>query len=300
MVIGLVFILGLKDVMSQSLECYSCTDQGEGGCHPENTVNVSCSPDHDVCLETIGAIKTSHDHHIVLKKGCGYSVAAKLDKTILFHGISVFIQLNECNTSLCNSNINLKNYHLAADDNITRVPNDEQCYSCIGKPSEECSASNAAAMPCYNSYSYCFDGNVNISLDNDTTLIPVKSCTLRYRCAIQTVTYSSISVEIKGACCSGELCNEDLSNKTQLGDLPYLVLLNDNKEELTTTAMPPPWVTPTHTLPTTKSTKRSDEELAPNSTASVRSSNQPQDQINNAAHGRVHAPWLILILLCLS
>ncbi|XP_075695121.1 ly6/PLAUR domain-containing protein 3-like [Rhinoderma darwinii] len=303
MVFCLVYTLGLKDVMSQSLECYSCTDQGEGGCLPENAVNVSCSSDNNVCLEIISAIKTSHNNHIVLKKGCGYGDVLRLDKTISFHGISIFIQLNQCNSSLCNGNMDLKNYQLAADDNITRLPNDEKCYSCIGKPNEECSPSNAPVMQCYNSYSHCFDGNVKISIDNDTTLIPVKSCTLNYRCAVQTITYGGAFFEIKGACCFRELCNQDLSNDTQVGDLPLLVLLNDVNEQQTTTAVKLPWLTPTHMLPTTKGTilNGGETQTAPNSTAATRSSNRPQgNQANNFAFGLVYSPWLLFICVCLS
>ncbi|XP_069803889.1 ly6/PLAUR domain-containing protein 3-like [Dendropsophus ebraccatus] len=298
LVVCLVFTFRLKDVTSQSLECYSCTDRGDGGCLPANAVNVSCSEDQDVCLETLSGIKTSHENHIILKKGCGYSVAAKMDKTIYFHGISIFIRLNECNSSLCNSNMDLKDYELAADDNTDRVPNEEQCYSCIGRPHEECSPSHAPTMTCYDTYSHCFDGNVAISIGNDTTVIPVKSCTLRFRCAVQTVAYGSASYEIKGACCSGKLCNQDLSNKTQLVEVPFLELFDDNNEELPTTAAPAPWVTPKRKLATTKAVLRDGErQVTPNSTVSSRSSNQLQDgQTKNAAFRLVYAPWLISIL----
>ncbi|XP_044130883.1 ly6/PLAUR domain-containing protein 3-like [Bufo gargarizans] len=295
MVLCLVSTLGLKDVTSQSLECYSCTDHGDGGCLPENAVSVTCSSGYNVCLEAISAIRTSHDDYIVLKKGCSYGDTETLDKTISFYGFSIVIQLNQCNSSLCNSEMDLKDYQLATDGNVTHVPNEEQCYSCIGK--DECSP-NAPVISCYDTYSHCFDGNVTISIDNDTTLIPVKSCTLRYRCAVQTLTHGSASFEIKGACCSGQLCNRDLSNKTQLGDIPFLIFINENHEEPTTTALPNPWVNPIDMQPTTQGTIPRD---APNSTAASRSSNHPQEsQTNNTAYGLVFSPWLIFILSCLS
>ncbi|OCT57124.1 hypothetical protein XELAEV_180039531mg, partial [Xenopus laevis] len=62
---------------------------------------------------------------------------------------------------------------------------------------------------------------------NQTVVIPIKSCSLRSRCPIQTLSSESLSLEIKGACCEGNLCNRDLSNRTQYVDLPPLVLLED-------------------------------------------------------------------------
>ncbi|XP_077113414.1 ly6/PLAUR domain-containing protein 3 [Ranitomeya variabilis] len=303
MVICLVFTLSLKGVRTQSIECYTCTDHGDGGCLPENAVNVSCSCEHNVCLETISAIKSSHNNHIVLKRGCGSGVETKLDRKISFYGITVFIQLNQCNRSLCNSNMDLKNYQLVPDANITRLPNDEQCYSCIGKTEEECLPSNSPVMDCYDPYGHCFDGSVTISIENDVTIVPVKSCALRYYCAKHTQTYDSASVEIKGACCSGKLCNQDLSNRTQHGDMPFLVLLNENKDEVTTTALPPPWLTPTHMVPTTKGTTPTNVEAKTDRkiTVASRFSNEPKDsQSNNRAYGLLHSSWLIFLLVCLS
>ncbi|XP_073426754.1 ly6/PLAUR domain-containing protein 3 [Dendrobates tinctorius] len=297
MVICLVSTLGLKGVRSQSIECYSCTDLGEGGCLPENAVNVSCSSRHNVCLEIISAIKTSHNNHIVLKRGCGYGTETKMDRTISFYGISVFIQLNQCNGSLCNSNMDLKNYQLVPDANITHLSINEQCYSCIGKTEEECLPSNAPIMDCHDTYGHCFDGNVTISMENDVTIIPVKSCALRYYCAKQTQTYDSVSFEIKGACCSGKLCNDDLSNRTQHGDMPFLVLLNENNKEVTTTALPPPWLPPTHMVPTSTNVEaKTDRKI----TVASRFSNETKDsQANNRAYGLFYSSWLIFVLVCL-
>ncbi|KAM3923190.1 ly6/PLAUR domain-containing protein 3-like [Leptodactylus fuscus] len=304
-ILSLVSTFGQEDgttYESESIQCYSCTDQGDGDCLPEKATNVTCALDHNVCVETISAIKTSHENHVVLKKGCGYGDEAKFERTLSFHGITVFAQLRQCNSSLCNSNMNLKDYQLATDDNVTRTPNDEQCYSCIGTPEKKCSPSNAPVMQCYDTYSHCFDGNVTISIDNDTTHIPIKSCTNRYRCAVQTLTYGSTNLEIKGACCSGGNCNRDLSNETQLGELPFLIFLGDNKEEPSTTAAAHPWITTTGTVPTTKGTKLGEgEEYADTkSTQGSRSSNQPEDShSNNKAHGLLYSPWLILILMTL-
>ncbi|KAM4016148.1 ly6/PLAUR domain-containing protein 3 [Anomaloglossus baeobatrachus] len=304
MVISLVFTLAMKGVRSQYIECYSCTDKGEGSCQPENAANVSCSEEQNVCLETISAIKTSHDNLIVLKRGCGSGAENKQNKTMSFYGISVYIQLNQCNSSLCNSNMNLKNYQLAPEDNVTRTPNDEQCYSCIGKTDEDCLPSNAPVMDCYDTYDHCFDGSVTISIDNDVTIVPVKSCASRYRCAKQIQTYDSASFEIKGACCSGKHCNQDLSNKTQHGDMPYLVLLNENNEPPTTTAAPPPaWLSPTEAEPTTKNTTptKGESQTDPKTTVASRFSIGPQDnQINNTANRLFYASWLIFLLICLS
>ncbi|XP_066463182.1 ly6/PLAUR domain-containing protein 3-like [Eleutherodactylus coqui] len=298
MVICLVFTLGLKDVTSQEIACYSCTDRGEGGCLPENAANISCSANQDMCVELITAVRSSHHTFIVLNKGCSSGEEAKLDKAMSYHGISIFNQMNQCNTSLCNTDMDLKKYLIAEVENTTHLPSDEKCYSCIGKPDEECSPSTAPAMQCHSTINHCFDGKVTISVDNNITVIPVKSCTSRFHCVPQTLTYGTVSIEIKGACCSGDRCNQDLSNQTQLIDLPFLVLLDENKEEVTPTVLPPPWLTPAITLATTKGVEPRDGEDTPNT---ADSSNQAEgSESNNMAFGLVYSPWLIFILICLS
>ncbi|XP_018410102.1 PREDICTED: ly6/PLAUR domain-containing protein 3 [Nanorana parkeri] len=293
--ICLISFLGLKGVQAVVTECYTCTDRGDGGCSPDKAVNVSCPLDHDMCLETITAIKTSHANHVVLKKGCGYGVPTMLKQSIISYGISIYMQLNQCNTSLCNTNMDLKHYQLAPDDNVTHVPNDEQCYSCVGTPDAECSPSNAPVMQCYDTYSHCFDGNITISIGNDTTAIPVKSCSMRHRCSSHSLTYGSATVQIKGACCSEGLCNSDLSNKTEQENLPYLVLLNHHNEEPQATVAPPQWINvtaETNVTPTSSS-------IASNEGGS-KSKSMPQDSEGNAANGLSFSLWLFLTLIMLS
>lgn len=281
-IICLIPFLGLKGVQAETIECYSCIDRGEGACLPDRAVNVSCPPDYDMCVETITAIKTSHDNHVVLSKGCGYGGPTMLEKNILSYGLSIYMQLNQCNTSLCNTNMDLKHYHIAPDENITQVPNDDQCYSCIGTPKAECSPSSAPVKQCYDAYNHCFDGNVTISTGNATTTIPLKSCSTRYHCGKHTITYGSVTVEMIGSCCSECLCNNDLSNQTHLAELPYLVLLNDRNEEHTVKVVPPNFVSATP---------------EPNITHENRSL-VPKDY--NVANGLSFSRWLSFILITLS
>ncbi|KAM5131984.1 ly6/PLAUR domain-containing protein 3 [Mantella aurantiaca] len=282
-IMGLVAFLDLKGVQAESINCYSCTDQGDGSCFPDKAANVSCPPDHDMCVETITAIRTSHDNHVVLKKGCGYGGPTRLEKNILAYGISIYMQLSQCNSSMCNTDMDLKNYRLAPENNVTHVPIDDQCYSCVGTTKAECSPSSAPVMQCYDTYSHCYDGNVTISIDNDTTVIPIKGCATRYRCGKQSLTYGSMTTEMIGACCSEGLCNSDLSNKTHLAELPYLVLLNEQNEEMTTVLAPPQWLPPER-----EATPTNDSRSA------------PQNSEDNAANGLSFSLWLILLLITLS
>ncbi|XP_072282685.1 ly6/PLAUR domain-containing protein 3-like [Pyxicephalus adspersus] len=294
-IICMISLLGLQGIQAEPIECYTCKDEGDGGCLPDKAMNVSCPLDRDMCVETIIAIVTSHDKHVVLMKGCGFGSPAVLNKNILSYGISIYMHLKQCNTSLCNTNMDLKNYQLAPADNETRVPNDDQCYSCIGKPKTECSPSNAPVMQCFNTYSHCFDGNVTVSIDNDTIVIPVKSCSMRYRCSVHSLIYGSVSTEIRGACCSEGICNSDLSDKTHLADQPFLVVLNDQNEEQAHTAPPPQWITAvpgTDSTPTNGSIARDGD--------SPESSVLTQDSENNAACGLSFSLWLFIFLITVS
>ncbi|XP_063800080.1 ly6/PLAUR domain-containing protein 3-like [Pseudophryne corroboree] len=318
--------LGLTGVQSQEIECYTCTDQGEGGCLPENAANVTCPSDCNVCVEAIIAIKTSHDTHIILKKGCGFGDSMLLDKSILFYGISIFFQLNQCNSSLCNTDMDLEDYQLAPDDNITHVPSRKQCYSCIEKTGVDCTPSSALVETCYNDYTHCFDGNVTVSIENDTTVIPIKSCSMRYRCAMQTQTYGSATFEIRGACCTKNFCNKDLSNRTQIGEMPYLLVLNEDNDEVVEIEALPPWINPTTTqAASTGGTRRRDGGVGPpvpNSTTpsvtsyatntsaatntiytpygSYASTQTYSGQPLNVAPSLTYSPWVIIIVVLLS
>ncbi|XP_068098065.1 ly6/PLAUR domain-containing protein 3 isoform X2 [Hyperolius riggenbachi] len=277
-------------VQSQATECYACTDEGDGGCLPDKARNMSCSTDHDVCMEVITAVTTSHYNHVVLKKGCGNGMTTVMEKNILYHGISIYIQLNQCNESFCNTNMDLKNYQLApAVDNATRQPNDGQCYSCIGKPDVGCSRSHSPTTQCYDSYEHCFDGNITVSIDNDTTVIPIKSCSQRYYCTSHSLDYGNLNFDVRGACCSEDLCNKDLSNKTQLAEVPYLTLLNEDNEEVTTTVLPPRWIIPTEPM-----TSFTTQVTSPNMTSIHMARN------SHATMACGHLVWLALLLMLLS
>ncbi|XP_053308266.1 ly6/PLAUR domain-containing protein 3-like [Spea bombifrons] len=241
-----LFTLSTRGVNAQSLECFSCIDRGNGGCSQEAIKKTPCGPDHDICVETVTAVETSHDQYTVLMKGCGTGVPGRMDKAMSFYGMTMYIQLIQCNTSLCNTELELKDYQLVPPENISLLTNDVQCYSCIGKTGDQCTSTNAPVRNCYNSYNKCFDGNATVTLGDATAVIPFKSCALKYRCALQSVTYGVATFEMKGACCLGNVCNQDLSNRTQYVELPPLVVINEPTKVLTTTRNTPQWLTPTH------------------------------------------------------
>ncbi|XP_075462545.1 ly6/PLAUR domain-containing protein 3-like [Ascaphus truei] len=247
-IICVVSTLIIPGVQSQTMECFSCTDRGDGGCSAEKVLKVSCSREHNVCIETVTAMQTSHDQFTVVVKGCGYGGSGRLDKGISFHGITTFIQVNLCNSSLCNTKLELEKFQLLPTGNDTRLSNNVQCYSCIGKAPGQCSPSSAPTTHCYNRYESCFDGNATVTIGNATTVIPIRSCSQRHSCPLQTLTYGGATFVIKGACCAGNMCNQDLSNVTQYPEPPPVVLISDPDKKLTTTMSTPHWLTTGHAL----------------------------------------------------
>ncbi|KAM8927808.1 ly6/PLAUR domain-containing protein 3 [Pelodytes ibericus] len=261
-----------EGVQAQSLECYFCTDLGGGNCSQEAIQKTPCSLDHDACIESVVAVETSHDQYTMMMKGCGYGMPGRMDKAMPFFGMTMYIQVLQCNTSLCNTNLNLKDFQLKPPDNTTQMPNDVECYNCIGKTEDQCMSANAPVRTCYNSYSNCFDGNATVTLGNTSAVIPIKSCSARYICAVQTVTFGSATYEMKGACCVGNVCNQDLSNNTQYVDLPPLVLLNQPSDQPAPTVATPQWLTPVYEQPQTVGTTKTNRDveygLVSNSTVS--------------------------------
>ncbi|XP_041427608.1 ly6/PLAUR domain-containing protein 3-like [Xenopus laevis] len=221
--IFLVLVLLIPGAEAENLECYSCVDYNDGSCSEDKAAKTSCSPDQN-CIETNATLETSHNYSYLMVKGCGNRSIEDMLELVPFYGINLYFHLSQCNSSLCN---NLNNEKTIYPEKVTPEPNNVQCYSCIGNTGAECSSSNVTIVNCYGKYEYCFDGNINLTTGNQTVVIPIKSCSLRSRCPIQTLSSESLSLEIKGACCEGNLCNRDLSNRTQYVDLPPLVLLED-------------------------------------------------------------------------
>ncbi|XP_069496941.1 ly6/PLAUR domain-containing protein 3-like [Ambystoma mexicanum] len=218
---------------SPLLECYSCIDKGDHGCSAEKAVMVSCL-NQDVCVEAVAGVQTTHEHFSAVIKGCGMGGPGKLDKAFPFNGLTIFIQVHQCNTSRCNTLIDLEKYVLIPIDTSAMVPNGVGCYGCIGKSKhDECTPTTAPEVSCFNDYTSCFDGNTSVTVGNSTVNLPIKSCSKEPVCVKETLRLGGATFHTKGACCSGQLCNQDLSNKTQNTPLPMLVVLLDGVEQTT-------------------------------------------------------------------
>ncbi|NWV68657.1 LYPD3 protein, partial [Malurus elegans] len=77
---------------------------------------------------------------------------------------------------------------------------------------------------CYDDLRACFHGNVTLRLGNLTFWREVRGCVRDGGCAREWRGDGAAS--ISGSCCSGDLCNGRLANKTFFEpDLPRLELL---------------------------------------------------------------------------
>ncbi|KAG8433808.1 hypothetical protein GDO86_012250, partial [Hymenochirus boettgeri] len=207
-----------------NVQCFSCIDRNDGGCLKNRVGTVTCNPD-EKCAETITTIETSHNQTNILTKGCGDGRLENTLEDFTFHGINAYIRSSQCNGSFCNTN--LKTDQNESSDTEYSNPNGVQCYSCIGNRGGECSTLKASVVNCYSKYRFCFDGNVTLTIGNFSAVIPLKSCSRTSRCPVQMFSSNEVTLKIKGACCEGNLCNQDLSNKTQYTDLSPLVPLDE-------------------------------------------------------------------------
>ncbi|CAM4679435.1 unnamed protein product [Lepidochelys olivacea] len=194
-----------------ALTCHSCVERSDGGCSPEKMKTISCPADTQVCVETVAAVKWSHGQFLVGEKGCGLGRPGTNDKGVDLHGILAFSQVHNCNSSRCNSRLDIQAMALHPMGNESaRVPNGLECYNCQGN--EACSASNATVVKCYDGYQGCFHGNVTMKVGNVSLSRPIKGCVQDKDCTKEAK--GSAVVSLVGSCCSGHLCNRDLTNKT--------------------------------------------------------------------------------------
>ncbi|XP_054855436.1 ly6/PLAUR domain-containing protein 3 [Eublepharis macularius] len=230
-----VFLLALtfssKGVLA--LECHSCVDIGDGGCSSQNMKKIKCPESTEVCVETVAAVQWSHGNFLIGEKGCGLGLPGTNDKAVELHGIVAFSQLYQCNSSHCNNKLDLGEMQLKTIGNESMmVPNGVECYSCTG---DECSTDNATIVKCYNSFQGCFHGNVTMRAGKFSLTRPIKGCVEDEECT--KVTRGSPAITLVGSCCSGSLCNVDLSNKTYFAPkIPRLAILPDPSANVTLAA----------------------------------------------------------------
>ncbi|XP_077192594.1 ly6/PLAUR domain-containing protein 3-like [Paroedura picta] len=219
-----------------ALECRNCVDIGDGGCSPGNMKTMKCAEASKVCVETVAAVQWSHGNFLIGEKGCGLGMPGQNDKAVELHGIIAFSQLYQCNSSFCNNKLNHRNLQLQAIGNESAmVPNGVECYSCQG---DECSVDNSTIVKCYNSFRGCFHGNITMRAGKFSLTRPIKGCVQDEECT--KVTRGSPAITLVGSCCSGNLCNVDLSNKTYFAPkIPRLAILPEQSDSNTTEEVTP-------------------------------------------------------------
>ncbi|XP_039220288.1 ly6/PLAUR domain-containing protein 3 [Crotalus tigris] len=222
-----------------ALECHSCVDLGDGGCSQQHLKKLICPSNAHVCVETVAAVEWSHGKFSIGEKGCGLGMPGTNDKAVEVHGILAFSQLHQCNTSHCNIKLDIKALQLQPMDNVSaRIPNGVECYSCVG---EKCPLNNSAIVKCYDNFRGCFHGNVTMKAGNFSLTRPIKGCVQEDDCT--KVRKGSPAITLSGSCCSGNLCNTDLSNKTHFStSIPRLAFLPAQETNNTTVSTPSTYI----------------------------------------------------------
>ncbi|XP_067173028.1 ly6/PLAUR domain-containing protein 3-like [Apteryx mantelli] len=207
------------------LTCLSCVEEGDGGCRPEASRNVTCDAESSVCAEALGAVTWSHGRFAVGARGCARGAAGTNDRALELFGLVVFAQRHQCGDDGCNRRLPLGRGALALPlpgNESARVPNGVSCYGC---PDDgPCPASNATVVQCYDDFTGCFHGNVTLTLGSVSLWREVRGCVRDGACT--RAEKGGGAVGLRGSCCAGSLCNRDLTNKTFFApDLPRLELL---------------------------------------------------------------------------
>ncbi|XP_026578588.1 ly6/PLAUR domain-containing protein 3-like [Pseudonaja textilis] len=222
-----------------ALECHSCVDLGDGGCSQQQMKKLTCPSNVHVCVETVAAVEWSHGKFSVGEKGCGLGMPGTNDKAVEVHGILAFSQLHQCNTSLCNIKLDMKELQLQPMDNVSaQIPNGVECYSCEG---DNCTTDNSTIVKCYDNFRGCFHGNVTMKAGNFSLTKPIKGCVQDGDCT--KVRKGSPAITLSGSCCSGNLCNTNLSNKTHFStSIPRLAFLPAQETKNATVTTPSTYV----------------------------------------------------------
>ncbi|KAG8143445.1 hypothetical protein E2320_000672 [Naja naja] len=173
---------------------------------------LTCPSNAHVCVETVAAVEWRTN-----------------DKAVEVHGILAFSQLHQCNTSHCNVKLDIKELQLQPM---------VECYSCDG---DNCTMDNSAIVKCYDNFRGCFHGNVTMKAGNFSLTKPIKGCVQDGDCT--KVRKGSPAITLSGSCCSGNLCNTNLSNKTHFStSIPRLAFLPVQDTKNTTVTTPSTYV----------------------------------------------------------
>ncbi|ELK33741.1 Ly6/PLAUR domain-containing protein 5 [Myotis davidii] len=81
-----------------------------------------------------------------------------------------------------------------------------ECYACVGTRPEDCTLRKSRRVQCHQDQSVCFQGNGEMSVDNFSVPVYIRTCH-RPSCTVLGTTSPWTDIDLQGFCCEGPLCN---------------------------------------------------------------------------------------------
>ncbi|CAK6437163.1 unnamed protein product [Pipistrellus nathusii] len=192
---------------SQALQCYSFQHIYFGPFDLSNLKlpSISCP---DGCSEAVLSLDTGYRASVTLvQKGCWTGPPRgqmQSNEDALPPDYSV---IRGCTTDWCNA------AYMTHDTvpNLSPAPNPPtlsgtECYACVGTRPEDCAPRKSRRVQCHQDQSVCFQGNGEMSVDNFTVPVYIRTCH-RPSCTIMGTTSPWTDIDLQGFCCEGPLCN---------------------------------------------------------------------------------------------
>ncbi|XP_055475383.1 ly6/PLAUR domain-containing protein 5 [Psammomys obesus] len=122
-----------------------------------------------------------------------------------------------CATDLCNADLQTHD----ALPNLSQAPDPPtlsgtECYACLGVHPEDCAPERSRRVQCHQGQSACFQGNGKMTIGNFSVPVYIRTCH-RPSCTTMGTTSPWTSIDLRGHCCQGHLCNRDSVTRTLPG-----------------------------------------------------------------------------------
>ncbi|XP_029432840.1 ly6/PLAUR domain-containing protein 3-like [Rhinatrema bivittatum] len=202
------------------LECYSCTEEGDGGCSPANITAVQCAPPMKICTEYWQTLAVGATTVTIHKRGCNSGPPESMSGWFTHLVLESNYKMRACTTDLCNLELtNIIQPALAGNttESNSTVPNGMECYSCLSFSKDDCVPENAEKVNCTGDMKHCYEGNITVTINNDNTskLLYVKTCVHEFSCLTRFSTSDRFGmISEQSSCCSEILCNGSITNAT--------------------------------------------------------------------------------------
>ncbi|XP_030067375.1 ly6/PLAUR domain-containing protein 3 isoform X3 [Microcaecilia unicolor] len=193
--------------VAESLQCYSCIDEGDNGCSPPNITIVKCVLPMDTCYEYTQTVGTGSSMVTRQKKGCSLGSQKSIQGDDINEAMYHISNIRGCSTDFCNNK--LQNARERTPPLITVVPNGVECYSCASFSKDQCLPQYAEKINCTGDTMRCYEGNVTIAVSdgNPPKAIYFKSCQDEITCTDSSISRGQMRISRNGFCCSGNYCN---------------------------------------------------------------------------------------------